>query len=174
MGAGTGGRSLTYHARSMDALYPIILFLHSLTRWIVVLGGLWLLVAALSSLGRTSSVETSPVRVPWRVYLGGLHLQLVLGLILLFVSPLALAAWADMGAAMRARPLRFFSVEHTTLMILAIIVAQMGAVRARKARDAARAARSSLVFAGLSFLVILVAIPWPFLGQIARPLLRTW
>jgi hypothetical protein len=158
----------------MAALYPNILFLHSLTRWVVVLGALWLIVSALSSLGRTSSVETSPVRVPWRGYMGGLHLQFLLGVMLLFVSPLALAAWADMGAAMKARPLRFFAVEHTTLMIVAIIVAQMGAGRARKARDAARAARTTLVFGGLSLLVILVAIPWPFLGQIARPLLRAW
>ena len=174
MGAGTGGRSLTYHARSMAALYPKILFLHGLTRWVVLIGALWLLFAAITSLGRTSSADTSPVRLPWRVYMGSLHLQFLLGVILLFVSPLALAAWADLGAAMKVRPMRFFAVEHTTLMVLAIVVAQMGAVRARKARDAARAARTSLVFCGLSLLAILVAIPWPFLGQIARPLLRAW
>jgi hypothetical protein len=156
------------------SLYPIILFLHSLNRWVVVLGALWLILAALSSLKRTSSAETSPVRVPWRVYMGGLHLQFVLGLILLFVSPLALAAWGDLGAAMKVRPLRFFAIEHTAMMLLAVVVAQMGAVRARTARDAARAASTTLVFAGLSLLVILVAIPWPFLGQIARPLLRAW
>jgi hypothetical protein len=158
----------------MAAIYPLVLFLHSLTRWLVVVGALWLLVAALSSLGRTSSVETSPVRVPWRVYMGGLHLQFVFGLLLLFMSPLALAAWADIGAAMKVKPMRFFSLEHPTLMIIALVVAQMGAVRARKARDAAGAARTSLVFAGLSVLLILVAMPWPFLGTIARPLLRSW
>jgi len=156
------------------SLYPIVLFLHSLNRWVVVLGALWLILAALSSLKRTSSAETSPVRVPWRVYMGGLHLQFVLGLILLFVSPLALAAWGDLGAAMKVRPLRFFAIEHTAMMLLAVVVAQMGAVRARTARDAARAASTTLAFAGLSLLVILVAIPWPFLGQVARPLLRAW
>ena len=156
------------------SVYPIILFLHSLNRWVVVLGALWLILAALSSLKRTSSAETSPVRVPWRVYMGGLHLQFVLGLILLFVSPLALAAWGDLGAAMKVRPLRFFAIEHTAMMLLAVVVAQMGAVRARTARDAARAASTTLAFAGLSLLVILVAIPWPFLGQVARPLLRAW
>ena len=174
MGIGTGGRSLTYHAGSMSAIYPLVLFLHSLNRWVVVIGGFWLLFAALTSLRRTSSVETSPVRVPWRVYMGGLHLQFLLGLILLFISPLAQAAWADLGSAMRVRPMRFFSVEHTTMMVVAFTVAQMGAVRARKARDASGAARTSLTFAGLSLLLILVAIPWPFLGEIARPLLRAW
>ena len=173
-GPGYGTEINRYYAESMAAIYPFLLFLHGLTRWVVVLGGLWLLFAALSSMGRTSSAQVSPVRVPWRVYMGGLHLQLLLGVLLLFISPLALAAWADMGAAMKVRPMRFFSVEHTTMMIVALVVAQMGAVRARKAIDAARAARTTLVFGGISLLIILAAIPWPFMGEIARPWLRSW
>jgi hypothetical protein len=158
----------------MAAIYPLVLFLHSLTRWIIVLGGLWLIFAAISSLGRTSSADVSPVRVPWRVYMGGLHLQFLLGLLLLFISPLALATWADMGGAMKVRPMRFFAVEHTTMMVVAFVIAQMGSIRARKAMDAARSARVSLAFGGVSLALILAAIPWPFLGEIARPWLRSW
>jgi hypothetical protein len=158
----------------MAAIYPFLLFLHGLTRWVVVIGALWLLAAAVSSLGRTSSAQVSPVRVPWRVYMGGLHTQLLLGMLLLMISPLAQASWADMGAAMKVRPMRFFVVEHTTLMLVALVVAQVGAVRARKALDAARAARTSLVFGGVSLLLILAAIPWPFMGAIARPWFRSW
>lgn len=168
------GRPLTYHADSMAAIYPLVLFLHSFARWIIIVGGLWLILAAVSSLGRTSSADVSPVRVPWRVYMGGLHLQFVLGLLLLLISPLALAAWADMGGAMKVRPMRFFAIEHTTVMVVALVVAQMGSIRARKALDAARAARVSLVFGGVSLALILAAIPWPFLGEIARPWLRSW
>jgi hypothetical protein len=158
----------------MAAIYPLVLLLHSLTRWIIVLGGLWLIFAAISSLGRTSSADVSPVRVPWRVYMGGLHLQFLLGLLLLFISPLALATWADMGGAMKVRPMRFFAVEHTTMMVVAFVIAQMGSIRARKAMDAARSARVSLAFGGVSLALILAAIPWPFLGEIARPWLRSW
>jgi hypothetical protein len=158
----------------MAAIYPLVLFLHSLTRWVIVIGGLWLILAAISSLGRTSSADVSPVRVPWRVYMGGLHLQFLLGVLLLFISPLALAAWADMGGAMKVRPLRYFAVEHTTMMVVAFVIAQMGSIRARKAMDAARAARVSLAFGGISLVLILAAIPWPFFGEIARPWLRSW
>ncbi len=158
----------------MAAIYPLVLFLHGLNRWFVVLFALWLLVSALSSLGRTSSAETSPVRGPWRAYVGTLRLQLVLGALLLVISPLAVEAWSDMGAAMKVRPLRFFTVEHTALMFAAIGLAEAGAARARKAKDAARAARVTLMFGGLSLLLILAAIPWPFLGEIARPWLRSW
>ena len=156
------------------AAFPFVLFLHGLTRWVIVLGGLWLLFAAATSLGRTSSADVSPVRVPWRVYMGGLHLQLLLGLVLLFLSPIAQAAFADMATAMQVRPRRFFAVEHTTMMVVAFVVAQWGSVKARKALDASAAARTSLVFGGLSLLLILAAIPWPFMGEIARPWLRSW
>ena len=158
----------------MAAIYPLVLFLHGLNRWFVVLAALWLVLSAATSLGRTSSAETSPVRVPWRAYMGAMRLQFVLGVLLLFISPLALAAWADMGTAMKVRPLRFFTVEHTTMMIAAIGLAEIGAARARKAADASRAARATLIFGGLSLLLILAAIPWPFLGEIARPWLRSW
>ena len=158
----------------MAAIYPLVLFLHGLNRWFIVLAALWLLLSAATSLGRTSSAETSPVRGPWSAYMGTLRLQFVLGVLLLFISPLALAAWGDMGTAMKVRPLRFFTVEHTTMMIVALGVAEMGAARARKAVDAARAARATLVFGGLSLLLILAAIPWPFMGEIARPWLRSW
>lgn len=171
---GRDASDVTYHAGTMAAIYPAVLFLHALTRWVVVLGGLWLLLAALSSTRRTSSADLSPVRLPWRVYMGGLHLQVLLGVLLLLVSPVALAAWADMATAMQVRALRFFTVEHTTMMVLAVVVAQLGAIRARKALDASRAARVTLVFGGVSLLLILAATPWPFMGAIARPWLRSW
>lgn len=158
----------------MAAIYPFVLFLHGLTRWIVVIGALWLLMASVTSMGRSGAVGASPVRTPWRVYMGGIHLQFLLGLLLLFISPLALAAWADMGTAMKVRPMRFFTVEHTTMMIVALVVAQIGSARARRAIDARGAARTSLIFGAVSFLLILAAIPWPFMGEIARPWLRSW
>lgn len=158
----------------MAAIYPLVLFLHGLNRWFIVLAALWLLLSAATSLGRTSSAETSPVRSPWGAYMGTLRLQFVLGVLLLFISPLALASWADMGTAMKVRPMRFFTVEHTTMMIVALGVAEMGAARARKAADASRAARATLIFGGLSLLLILAGIPWPFMGEIARPWLRSW
>jgi hypothetical protein len=161
-------------AVSMAAFYPFILFLHGLTRWLVLVGGLWLVLASITSLGRSGPVGASPVQTPWRVYMGGLHLQFLLGLVLLFISPLALATWSDMGAAMKVRPMRFFTIEHTTMMIAALGVASVGNARVRRAIDARGAARTSLVFGAISLLLILAAIPWPFMGAIARPWLRSW
>ncbi|WP_396625381.1 hypothetical protein [Luteitalea sp.] len=158
----------------MAAIYPFLLFLHALTRWFVVLGGVWLVLSALGSLGRGGSGDVAPVRTPWKAYMGSIHLQLLLGIVLLFVSPLAQASFGDMGTAMKVRPMRFFVVEHTTMMLVALVVAQVGSLKSRRAITSAAAARTSLIFGGLSLLLILAAIPWPFMGEIARPWLRSW
>lgn len=160
--------------RDMTALYPPILLLHSLTRWAIVVAGVWLVVAAIRSLGRSVASGASPVGTPWKAYVHSLHVQLVLGVLLMFISPTAQSAWANMGLTMKTRVLRFFTIEHTVMMILAIGLAEAGAARARKAGDAQAAARTTLIFGGLSLLLICAAIPWPFMGDIARPCFRVW
>ena len=70
--------------------------------------------------------------------------------------------------------MRFFIVEHTVMMIVAVAVAQWGSLKSRQAIDAGRSARTSLIFGVVSLLLILAAIPWPFMGEIARPWLRSW
>lgn len=161
-------------ARSMAALYPLVLFLHGLNRWLVLVGGIWLVCAAATSTAHRGASAEAPVRAPWKVYVGALHLQFLLGLLLLFISPLAQSAWGDLAGTMRVRPVRFFIVEHTTMMVVALAVAQWGSVKSRTAIDAGRSARTSLVSALVSLLLILAAIPWPFLDEIARPWLRRW
>ena len=159
--------------RSMAALYPIVLLLHGLNRWLVLLAALWLLATTVSPAGRQAPT-TSPVRVPYHVYLSTLRVQFLLGVLLLFISPIARAAWSDMGAAMRDRMLRFFSIEHTVMMVLAVGLAEAGMARVIKAKDGRGAARPALIFGLLSLLVILAAIPWPFREAVARPWLRGW
>lgn len=156
----------------MGALYTVVIFLHSLTRWFVLAGALWLIVAAVSSLSRSGPASGAPVLAPWRLFVMSFRFQFVLGLLLLFVSPLAQAAWSDFGAAMRAPGLRFFTVEHPTMMIVAAGLAEAGMARARKAASVGAAAKTSLIFGAIALLIILAAIPWPNRVEVARPLLR--
>ena len=159
--------------RSMAALYPFIVFLHGLNRWVVLVGALWLLVTSLLPASRQAATP-STVRLPYSVYLNAMRLQFVLGVVLLFISPLAQAAWSDFGAAMANKGLRFFMVEHTSMMFVAIGLAEAGMARVSKARDGRTASRAALIFGTLSLLVTLAAIPWPGREIIGRPLFRTW
>lgn len=159
--------------RSMAALYPLIVFLHGLNRWAVLAAALWLLAMCVLPMGRQARTN-APFRLPASLYLWTLRIQFLLGVVLLFISPLAQAAWSDFGAAMANKGLRFFIVEHTSMMFVAIGMAEAGMAKVLKANDGRTAARAALIFVTLSLLVMLAAIPWPGRELIGRPLLRAW
>ena len=83
------------------------------------------------------------------------HIQLLIGLVLFMVSP-------KVNFSMISDKLfRFFSIEHTFMMLIAIILITVGRVRSRKA-VAGNKHRTILYFYLMALILILVAIPWPF------------
>ena len=101
-----------------------------------------------------------------------MDIQLLVGLILYFVvSPLTQTALKNFGAAMQDPELRFFAVEHILLMLAAAAAAHVGRTLSRRASAAlTKHQRAALLF-GLTLLLILLAIPWPF-SAAARPWIR--
>lgn len=151
-------------------MYDILITLHSLTRWLVVIFGLLALFSNLSGwLGK--KVWTPKHRKINGAFIGSLHLQVVLGLLLYVTSPLMKGIFADFGGAMKSASLRFWAVEHITMMLLAAVVAHVSFVMSKKHElDRKRFQYAAMGFI-LAMLLILAAIPWPFRDAIARPLL---
>jgi hypothetical protein len=58
--------------------------------------------------------------------------------------------------------IRFFALEHLSMMLLAWLLVHLGRVFIKKAGTDAARHRRTLIFYGLSLLLILAAIPWPF------------
>lgn len=149
----------------------VLLIAHSWMRWVVLLLGLLAVVRAVAgwSSGR-----------PWRAgdaaagrwYSRALDVQVLLGLLLYFgFSRLLATAGADFGRAMATPATRFWLVEHLAGMLVALALGHVGTARVRKAAtDAQRFGRAAL-FYGLSWLVVVLASPWPGLPY-ARPLFR--
>ena len=89
------------------------------------------------------------------------HVQLIIGLVLyFFVSPFV----QFVGGAMKEPIYRFYTVEHFFLMILAVVLITIGYSRAKKKVDAGSKFKATLIFYGISLLLILLGIPWPFRG----------
>lgn len=95
------------------------------------------------------------------------HLQLVLGLVLYFVSPMVQAGLSDMGFAMKDPGLRFWAVEHISMMIIAIILITVGYSTAKRGKDDEAKHKKIAIFYLLALIVIFMAIPWPW-SAIAR------
>ena len=148
-------------------MYTFVLSLHSWLRWVALIAGVAATYSALSD-------RESPKRADlWGLVLMiSLDIQLLLGLLLyLVLSPFTAEAMRDFGAAMKNPGLRFFAVEHVTLMVAAIVLTHTGRLMARKARTAdARRMRLLMCF-GMATLLMVLAIPWPGMAS-GRPLFR--
>jgi hypothetical protein len=152
-------------------VYSFLLPLHNLLRWLLLAAALFAVIRA--AMGGFGKKDWSPLddRVGfWFTMV--MDLQVLVGLILyLFFSPLTLSAFQNFSGAMQNLTMRFFAVEHIGLMIVALALAHIGRVSARKASDAPVRHRRALVWFGLALLAMLLAIPWPFSG-VPRPWIR--
>jgi hypothetical protein len=145
--------------------YPTILAIHNILRWFVLLSGLVLILGCL--LGKLKQLPFKKAgRVPAMIYVSLMDTQFLLGVLLSFASPITRAFWSDPSAGMKSHDLRFFTIEHTTLMIVALVLAHIGSVRSRKITTDAAAYATALKWYIPSFLLILAGIPWwrPFFG----------
>ncbi len=150
-------------------MYSLVLFLHSWLRWFV-------LIAAVGALGTTAGAhdDTGMAKADkWGMaFMMSLDLQMLLGLLLYFgLSPFTVQAFRDFGAAMANAGLRFWAVEHITIMVAAVACAHVARVLGRKAATREAKRKRLLTFFGLSLLLIIVGIPWPGMAA-GRPLFR--
>ena len=148
-----------------------ILVIHNIMRWAILLFGLWTLLNAITGIMSKRAYTANDNRSNL-FFMISCDIQLLLGLALYFSN-----SWFDklktgMGPVMKNSYDRFFTIEHTTMMILAWILVHVGRTSVKRASTDAAKHRKMLLFFGLALLLILAAIPWPFRTEIARPLFR--
>jgi membrane protein DedA with SNARE-associated domain len=68
------------------------------------------------------------------------------------------------AASMKDSVLRFFLVEHISLMIIAIILITVGYVKSDRAADEFRKHKLLIIYYSIALILILISIPWPFRG----------
>ena len=152
-------------------MYPLTLVLHSWVRWVAL--GLALTAAARGITGSLKARTWTDADRRLNMFTTiALDIQMLLGLLLyVFLSPVTLQAFQDFSAAMRTPRLRYWAVAHILVMLVALILAHIGNVMARKAvSDDARHRRTVLFFGGV-VLFLLLGTPWPGLPN-GRPLFR--
>ena len=88
------------------------------------------------------------------------HIQLLLGLILFFVSANGLKAIQTLGMGGLNAPARLLAVEHPLINILAIVLITIGWSRHKKTEDDKKKFKTIAIFYGLGLIFILSRIPW--------------
>lgn len=152
-------------------MYPILIALHSITRWLVLISLLYALYRAYQGWfsGKTFTRSDNTVRHTTATIA---HIQLILGGWLYFISPLVSYFLHHTRSAMHERQARFFGMEHITVMLLAIVVITIGSAKAKRRRTDKEKFATMAVWFTVGLLMILSSIPWPFSPLISRPWLR--
>ncbi len=152
--------------------YSLVLVLHSWIRWIVLVLAVIALVRSIPG-WRQNRAWTATDRKVQLGLVSAFDLQALFGLLLLFpLSPITKIAFSDFGAAMKDAMLRFFAMEHPLLMLIALAVAHVSSVRARKASGDPAKHRIWAIGVIVALVLVAIAIPWPHSATHGRPLFR--
>lgn len=140
-------------------MYTGLLHTHSALRWALLV---FLVVAFSRSLmGWLQKKEFGRLEDTFsKLGLVFAHLQLLIGLVLYFVSPVVETALNDMGTAMKTPELRCWAVEHISVMIIGIALITVGRIRAKKAADMVAKHKNIAIFFGIGLILIISRIPW--------------
>jgi hypothetical protein len=153
-------------------MYATVLILHSWIRWAALISGIGATIMAWREGPRADSA--APTRGSrWGLALiAALDTQLVLGLWLyLTLSPFTAGVRTNTDVMMRDPILRFWNVEHPTMMLLAVVFGHVGRLLARKAATVNARRTRLLVCFGAATLLMIAGTPWLGLAG-GRPLFR--
>lgn len=150
-----------------------MLHLHNIMRWVVLLTGLYAIIKTASGLGGTKSFTRGDKKSAL-FFMISCDIQLILGLILFFISPLTLEYISanGMGAAMKDKAVRYFLVEHGLMMIIAIILVHIGYAMIKRPISDGSKFKRVFWFYLIAMVIMLASIPWPnkeFVGRALFP-----
>ena len=153
-------------------MYSGLLGLHSLLRWLLIV----FLIINIIRVNVEAGEEFDASDRKWSLrLLITAHINLVIGIYLYFTDrlPKVFSEHFTMGDVMKIRSLRFWIIEHPTMMILAITLITISHVKSKKTGNALKKHRMMSWLYILALLVIIAGIPWPFrTDDIARPWFR--
>ncbi len=138
-------------------MYNILVHLHSVNRWIVLVLIIWAIINAFSGWFGKKEYQASDKK-PGLLALIFTHIQLILGFGLYFMSPFV----SFEEGAIKNEILRFYTVEHFSMMIIAIALITLGFSLSKRAKESVTKFKRIAVFYLIGLLIMLSSIPWPF------------
>lgn len=137
------------------------LITHSILRWAVLVLGLWTIINAIAGITGKKAYTNKDNKVNL-FFMISCDIQLLLGLILYFKGVWFNALKENTAVVMKDASLRFFAVEHITMMLMAWVLVHVARVMVKKAPTDAQKHKRSLILFGVALIIILAMIPWPF------------
>ena len=141
-------------------MYDTVQIIHSWWAYLVLLV---LIIASVNSLIGYSSKKEYGAN-DFRIALFTLivfHIQLLIGLVLYFVSPYFEAfSQSGMGGVMKDPTLRLYLVEHPLMMVIAVVLITIGYSKHKKKLTSKPKFKMLGIFYTLALVFVLSRIPW--------------
>lgn len=136
-------------------MYTGLKHLHSGLRYVVLILLILAIINAISGLvGKKAYTEGS--RKLNLFTLISAHIQLLVGLGLYALS--TMVSFSDMATVMKTANLRYWTVEHISMMVIAIVLITVGHAKSKRGETASAKHQSIAVFYTIALVVILAAI----------------
>jgi hypothetical protein len=154
-------------------MYFFLLFAHSLFRWAVVISLLYAVYRGIRGWNYKDIftrwddlVRHSTATIA--------HIQLAIGYILYFKSPVVAYFRSHLHEAGRQFDFLFFGLIHIVLMTIAIVFITIGSSVAKRQDTDTGKFRTMAIWFSLALIIIFIAIPWPFSPLANRPYIRSF
>jgi hypothetical protein len=152
-------------------MYSVLLTIHSLVRWLVLISLLIAIFRAykgwrgnkhftkFDNAIRVATVTTS-------------HIQLVLGISLYCISPVVRHFLRYFKTAVHERQVRFFGMEHITMMVIAIVLITIGSAKVKRQITDQQRFKIMAIWFTIALVLIFSSVPWQFSPLTSRPYFR--
>ncbi|MBI1768863.1 MAG: cytochrome B [Bacteroidetes bacterium] len=134
-------------------MHSSILILHSINRFILLALLLTVIVRTFMGWQNKSAFGNSDNKLSLFLFIST-HTQLLLGLILYFVSPVVIFS----GASMRDKVARYWLVEHLAGMLIAVVLITMARITMKKLSEDTAKHKRMFIFNTIALIVVLAMI----------------
>ena len=152
-------------------MYNALLATHSLIRWLVLTSLVYSLYRAYSGWFGNKPFTKSDNSIR-HITATIAHVQLIAGLWLYFISPIIDYFLHHYAEAKTQSEIRFFGMEHSVMMLIAIIIITIGSAKAKRKTTDLEKFKTMATWYSVALFIILVCIPWKFSPLASRPYFR--
>ena len=150
--------------------YEGLLYLHSFLRWAILILALVAIVKSYQGMTAGKPFSAGDKKVGLFLMIAA-HTTLLVGLYLWFFGSFGLMNIQNLGfgEVMKNRVARYYAVEHTTGMLIAIVLITIGRGVSKKSIPDVAKHKKTFWFFLIALVIILATVPWPFRAGIGRP-----
>jgi len=133
--------------------------MHSILRWLVLVTLFVHLYCIYSNYFKNKEFSKFN-KIFSHITVGIVHLQFVVGIYVYYTSEKISIFLENVKESMSIYELRFFAVEHASIMLLAIVLITIGSFKSKRIEDDKSKYKIQIIYYTIGLILILGSIPW--------------